>query len=170
MTHNRTLPTLAVAMLLTGGCSGAADTSAATTSPPAAPTAGSAAPVAASAAPSPTASPDPRLPTLSIADWTGAPDGGLPDVTFHLTEHCTYVTGAPGGPVTIVWPAGHAWIDPEKPGTVHLLEPQLNATVEVTDGQRVTFGGAQATHLRPYVTAPHPSCPTKSAFLAFQIN
>ena len=89
MTHRRALPTLAVAVLLTGGCSGSTETSTAATSTPAAPTAGSVGPIAASATPTPTASPDPRLPTLSIADWTGAPDVGLPDVTFHLTDHCT---------------------------------------------------------------------------------
>jgi hypothetical protein len=107
--------------------------------------------------------------TLSIAQWTGFPDAGELDLTFHLDEHCACVSGPPKEPVLVVWPAGPAWIDPAKPDPVRLREPVSGKITEVSDGQRVNLGGAPATNIRPFVTAPHESCPDGKAFLALQV-
>jgi hypothetical protein len=121
-------------------------------------------------APSSAAAKSERLATHSIADWTGFPDAGQLDVTFHLNEHCAFLQGPPEEPVLLVWPDGRAWIDPGRPDTVRLREPVSGKITEVTDGRRVNLGGAPATNLRPFVTPPHKSCPTGRVFLVTQIN
>jgi hypothetical protein len=116
------------------------------------------------------AGPSDRLTTMSVADWTGFPDAGQADVTFHLGEHCATLQGPPDEAVLLVWPDGLASIDPDRPDTVRLKEPVTGAIAEVTNGQRVSLGGTPVTGVRTFVVPPHESCPTEDLFLVTQIN
>jgi hypothetical protein len=146
------------------GCAAATDSAAAP---------GGTSPVAPSpAAPSPdrAAATSGRLATMSVADWTGFPDAGQAGVTFHLGEHCATVQGPPDEAMLLVWPDGLASIDPARPDTVRLTEPVGGAVTEITDGQKVDLGGTPVGRGTAFVTPPHASCPTGTAFLVTQIN
>ncbi len=155
----RSLAWAAVLILPVAGCAGSGGPTAV-------------APVSATAEPSPVPSVPPadRLATMSVADWTGFPDAGRGDVTFHLGEHCATAQGGSSEPVLLVWPDGLASISPDRPDTVRLKEPVSGQVAEVRDGQRVNLGGTPVTGVKTFVTPPHKSCPTSSLFLVTQIN
>jgi hypothetical protein len=106
---------------------------------------------------------------VQVIDWVGSDRVTLTDVTFHMTEHCTYLQGPPEEPVLLIWGGKSAWVDPNSPSTMHFRDGMSGEVRHLTDGQTVSVSGYSiGGDGYQYDPRPHPSCPMNGNHVAVQ--